>query len=33
VIVKAPAQHIERMLDGLPHPPGWAVDIDPVSLL
>jgi primosomal protein N' (replication factor Y) (superfamily II helicase) len=33
VIVKAPAHHIERMLDGLPHPPGWVVDVDPVTLL
>jgi hypothetical protein len=33
VIVKAVPEGIERMLDGLPHPPGWAVDVDPVSLL
>jgi primosomal protein N' (replication factor Y) len=33
VIVKAAPDGIERMLNGLPHPPGWAVDVDPVSLL
>jgi primosomal protein N' (replication factor Y) len=33
VIVKARPDDIERMLDGLPHPPAWAVDVDPVSLL
>jgi primosomal protein N' (replication factor Y) len=33
VIVKAEPDGIERMLDHLPHPPGWAVDVDPVSLL
>ena len=33
VIVKGDPNGIERMLDHLPHPPGWAVDVDPVSLL
>jgi primosomal protein N' (replication factor Y) len=33
VIVKSDPDGIERMLDHLPHPPGWAVDVDPVSLL
>jgi primosomal protein N' (replication factor Y) len=32
-IVKAAPDGIERMLDHLPHPPGWVVDVDPVSLL
>jgi primosomal protein N' (replication factor Y) len=33
LVVKSSADGIERMLDHLPHPPGWSVDIDPVSLL
>lgn len=33
LIVKSSPDEIDRMLDHLPHPPGWVVDIDPVSLL
>jgi primosomal protein N' (replication factor Y) (superfamily II helicase) len=32
-IVKAAPDGIDQMLDHLPHPPGWVVDVDPVSLL
>ena len=27
------ADDIEPLLDGLPAPPGWLVDVDPISLL
>ncbi|HRA46791.1 MAG TPA: primosomal protein N', partial [Thermomicrobiales bacterium] len=33
MILRAAPLELERLLDGLPHPPGWVVDIDPVSLL
>lgn len=33
MILKAHPDDLDRLLDGMPHPPGWAVDVDPVSLL
>ena len=33
IIVKGLPDDIERLLDHLPNPPGWVVDVDPVSLL
>jgi primosomal protein N' len=33
LVVRASADGIEQLLDGLPAPPGWAVDIDPISVL
>lgn len=33
VILKASAVDLDVLLDGLPHSPGWSVDVDPVSLL
>ncbi len=31
VIMRSP--ELDKLLDGLPHDPGWVVDIDPQSLL
>jgi primosomal protein N' (replication factor Y) len=33
LILKAAPNELDLLLDSLPHPPGWVVDIDPVSLL
>jgi primosomal protein N' (replication factor Y) len=33
MILKAAPEDLDLLLDGLPHPPGWIVDIDPLSLL
>jgi primosomal protein N' (replication factor Y) len=33
VILRADASAVDRLLDHLPVPPGWTVDVDPVSLL
>ncbi|MDQ2682572.1 MAG: primosomal protein N' [Chloroflexota bacterium] len=33
VVVKTAPESLEMLLDRLPNPPGWTVDIDPVSLL
>ncbi|MEZ4497529.1 MAG: helicase-related protein [Thermomicrobiales bacterium] len=33
LIVRALPDDIERLLDALPAPPGWAVDVDPLSVL
>ena len=33
MILKAAPEDLDVLLDGLPHPPGWIVDIDPLSLL
>jgi primosomal protein N' (replication factor Y) len=33
LVVRAAPNAIEQLLDGLPAPPGWAVDVDPVSVI
>jgi primosomal protein N' (replication factor Y) len=33
LVVRATADAIETMLDGLPAPPGWVVDVDPLSVI
>lgn len=33
LVVRAAPDDLERLLDGLPAPPGWAVDIDPLSVV
>ncbi|MCC6704676.1 MAG: primosomal protein N', partial [Thermomicrobiales bacterium] len=33
LVVRASPEGIDRLLDGLPVPPGWAVDIDPLSVI
>jgi primosomal protein N' (replication factor Y) len=33
LILKTAPESLDRLLDNLPHPPGWVADVDPVSLL
>jgi len=33
LVLRASADGMEALLDGLPTPPGWVVDVDPMSVL